>query len=81
MHERELLARSSVAKEPAVTLRRQQVIESLGPAKTAGLRYVSDGHHGIIRRKNPGAGFYYITSASPAGFCAIQRPCVASGRS
>ena len=52
------MARSSGAKEPAVT--RQQVIESLGPAKTAGLRYVSDRNHGIIRRKKPGQGFYYI---------------------
>lgn len=48
-----------VAKEPANKLPRKQVIESLGSAKTAGLRYVSDGSPGIVRKKR-GQGFYYI---------------------
>ncbi len=54
---------SGVAEGPATNHRRKQVIESIGSAKTAGLRYVSDASPGVIRRRR-GQGFYYI---SPAG--------------
>lgn len=53
------MPRSVVARESAITVRRKQVIESLGSARTAGLRYVSDGSPGIVRRTR-GQGFYYI---------------------
>lgn len=54
------MASSGVAKEPATQSRRKQVIDSLGSAKTAGLRYVSDASPGVIRKRR-GQGFYYIS--------------------
>ncbi len=57
------MAPSVNTKDPAIKFGQKQVIESLGAAKTAGLRYVSDGSPGIVRRKR-GQKFYYI---SPTG--------------
>jgi DNA topoisomerase-1 len=57
------MAPSVVGEKPASTRRKKQVIDSLDSAKTAGLRYVSDGSPGIVRKKR-GQGFCYI---DPAG--------------